>query len=99
MTTKQKLTLILLLGSQFMLSIDFSILNVALPAIRDGLHLGPGALPWVATAFALPAAGFTLLFGRLGDLAGRRRLFFCSSASNDAARLRWPPSACSPGPQ
>jgi MFS family permease len=76
MTTKQKLTLILLLGSQFMLSIDFSILNVALPAIRDGLHLGPGALPWVATAFALPSAGFTLLFGRLGDLAGRRRLFF-----------------------
>jgi MFS family permease len=76
MTTKQKLTLILLLGSQFMLSIDFSILNVALPAIRDGLHLGPGALPWVATAFALPSAGFTLLFGRLGDLVGRRRLFF-----------------------
>jgi MFS family permease len=76
MTTKQKLTLILLLGSQFMLSIDFSILNVALPAIHRGLHLGPGALPWVATAFALPSAGFTLLFGRLGDLAGRRRLFF-----------------------
>jgi MFS family permease len=76
MTTKQKLTLVLLLGSQFMLSIDFSILNVALPAIHRSLHLGPGALPWVATAFALPSAGFTLLFGRLGDLAGRRRLFF-----------------------
>jgi len=75
MTTKQKLILTLLLGSQFMLSIDFSILNVALPAIGRDMHMGAATLPWVATAFALPSAGFTLLFGRLGDLAGRRRLF------------------------
>jgi MFS family permease len=74
-TTKQKLILTLLLGSQFMLSIDFSILNVALPAVGRDLHMSAAALPWVATAFALPSAGFTLLFGRLGDLAGRRRLF------------------------
>jgi MFS family permease len=74
-TTKQKLVLTLLLGSQFMLSIDFSILNVALPAIGKDLHVSAAALPWVATAFALPSAGFTLLFGRLGDLAGRRLLF------------------------
>ena len=75
MTTKQKLILTLLLGAQFTLSIDFSILNVALPSIGRDLHVGPANLPWVATAFALPSAGFTLLFGRLGDLAGRRRLF------------------------
>jgi MFS family permease len=74
-TTRQKLILTLLLGSQFMLSIDFSILNVALPAIGRDLRLGGAALLWVATAFALPSAGFTLLFGRLGDLLGRRRLF------------------------
>ena len=74
-TTKQKLILTLLLGSQFMLSIDFSILNVALPAIGRDLKFGAAELPWVATAFALPSAGLTLLFGRLGDLLGRRRLF------------------------
>lgn len=75
MTRRQKLILTLLLGSQFMLAIDFSILNVALPEIGRGLHMGSASLPWVATAFALPSAGFTLLFGRLGDLTGRRRLF------------------------
>jgi MFS family permease len=74
-TTKQKLILTLLLGSQFMLSIDFSILNVALPALGRDLKFGAAELPWVATAFALPSAGLTLLFGRLGDLLGRRRLF------------------------
>jgi MFS family permease len=72
---RQKLILTLLLGAQFTLSIDFSILNVALPAIGRDLALSPAGLPWVATAFALPSAGFTLLFGRLGDLFGRRRLF------------------------
>ena len=75
MTSKQKLILILLLGAQFTLSIDFSILNVALPQVGRDLRFSAAGLPWVATAFALPSAGFTLLFGRLGDLAGRRRLF------------------------
>jgi len=75
MTTKQKLILILLLGAQFMMAIDFSILNVALPDIGRDLRFSSAGLPWVATAFALPSAGFTLLFGRLGDLVGRRRLF------------------------
>jgi MFS family permease len=64
-----------LLGAQFMLSVDFSILNVALPQVGAGVGLGLSALPWVVTSFALPAAGFTLLFGRVADLFGRRRLF------------------------
>jgi EmrB/QacA subfamily drug resistance transporter len=75
MTRHQKLVLVLLLGAQFMIAVDFSILNVALPAIGRGLGFGLANLQWVATAFALPAAGFTLLFGRIGDLVGRRRLF------------------------
>ena len=86
-TTKQKLILTLLLGSQFMLSIDFSILNVALPSVGRDLHMSAAALPWVATAFALPSAGFTLLFGRLGDLAGRRRLFLAGLALLAAGSL------------
>lgn len=72
---RQKLILLTLLGAQFMLAVDFSILNVALPVIGDGLGFSIGSLQWIATAFALPAAGFTLLFGRVADLFGRRRLF------------------------
>jgi MFS family permease len=46
-----------------------------LPEAGAGVGLGPAGLPWITSAFALPAAGFTLLFGRLADLFGRRRLF------------------------
>ncbi|GLY72082.1 MFS transporter [Actinoallomurus iriomotensis] len=66
--------LALLLGTQFMLAADFSIFNVALPAVGRGVGLALDTLQWVATAYALPAAGFTLRFGRVADLAGRRRM-------------------------
>src|SRR5687768_5933694 len=72
---RQRLILLVLLGAGFMLSVDFSILNVALPEVGAGVDLDPAALPWITSAYALPAAGFTLLFGRLADLFGRRRLF------------------------
>nr|WP_074993529.1 MFS transporter [Streptomyces misionensis] len=70
-----RLTLVVLLVAQFMLAVDFSILNVALPVIGRGLGFSLAGLQWIATAFALSAAGFTLLFGRVADLFGRRRLF------------------------
>jgi MFS family permease len=70
----------LLLGAGFMLSVDFSILNVALPRVGAAVGLELSALPWVVSAFALPAAGFTLLFGRIADLLGRRRLFLTGIA-------------------
>ncbi len=80
MSARQRLILLLLLGSQFMLAVDFSILNVALPAIGSGLGFELADLQWVATTFALAAAGFTLLFGRIADLFGRRRLFLAGMA-------------------
>ena len=87
MTRRHKLILTLLLGTQFMLTVDFSILNVALPALGADLGFAKENLQWVATAFALPAAGFTLLFGRFGDLLGRRRLFLTGMTLLAAASL------------
>ncbi|WP_309075148.1 MFS transporter [Paenarthrobacter sp.] len=87
MTTKQRLALIVLLTASFTLAVDFSILNVALPAIGSDVGFSLENLQWVATAFALCAAGFTLLFGRVADLAGRRRLFLIGMALLGAASL------------
>ncbi len=75
MSARERLVAVLLLGTNFMLSVDFSILNIALPEVGRAVGLNLSNLPWVTTAFALPAAGLSLLFGRLGDLYGRRRMF------------------------
>ena len=69
LTPRLRLVLVLLLAAQFMLAVDFSILNVALPVIGDGLGFSLAHLQWIGTAFALCAAGFTLLFG-FGSAAG-----------------------------
>ncbi|MHC3468652.1 MFS transporter [Streptomyces sp. 7R007] len=87
LTPRLRLTLVVLLAAQFMLAVDFSILNVALPVIGAGLGFPLARLQWVATAFALCAAGFTLLFGRVADLFGRRRLFLGGLAVLAAASL------------
>ena len=80
MTSRQRLTAVVLLGASFMLSVDFSILNVALPQVGAELGFGVSSLAWISTAYALPAAGFTLLFGRIADLCGRRRIFLTGIA-------------------
>ena len=77
---RQRLVAFLLLGASFMLAADFSILNVALPQVGAAVGLGFSSLPWIATAYAVPAAGFTLLFGRIADLFGRRRMFLTGIA-------------------
>jgi len=80
MTGRQWLVVLLLLGTGFMLSVDFSILNVAMPEVGEAVGLPFAQLAWIATAYALPAAGFTLLFGRIADLFGRRHMFFIGIA-------------------
>ncbi|KQX58976.1 MULTISPECIES: MFS transporter [unclassified Streptomyces] len=87
MTGRMRLVLVVLLVAQFMLAVDFSILNVALPVIGQGLGFTLGGLQWIATAFALAAAGFTLLFGRVADLVGRRRVFLGGMALLGIASL------------
>ncbi|MDA0633489.1 MFS transporter [Nonomuraea sp. MCN248] len=74
-TGPQKIALALLLTANFTLAVDFSILNVALPHIGRDLDFATAALQWIVTSFALCAAGFTLFFGRVADLFGRKRLF------------------------
>src|SRR5215467_11794011 len=87
MTARQRLIVVLLLGANFMMSADFSILNIALPVVGGVVGLRVNNLPWVATAFALPAAGLSLLFGRVGDLYGRRRIFLMGLSLLSVASL------------
>lgn len=70
------LALAILAGAQFMVVLDVTITNVALPAIRQSLGFQTDAeLQWVITAYALAFGGFLLLGGRLADLFGRRKMF------------------------
>ena len=87
MGTRERLTLAILLTASFTLAVDFSILNVAVPAIGTDVGFSLENLQWISTSFALCAAGFTLLFGRIADLFGRRRLFLLGMALLGAASL------------
>lgn len=86
-TGRQRLVLLLLCGTQFMLALDFSILSVALPVIGADLGFRTPDLQWIITAFALPSGGLLLLFGRAADLFGRRRWFLGGMALFTAASL------------
>ena len=61
--------------AQFMVILDISVVNVALPSIRNDLGFSAVDLQWVVNAYTLTFAGFLLLGGRAADLLGRRRVF------------------------
>src|SRR6201985_3250898 len=67
------LIFILVAIAQFMVVLDISITNVALPTIKQNLHFNNDSLQWVITAYSLTFGGFLLLGGRAADLFGRRR--------------------------
>jgi len=67
--------LALLALAQFMVVLDVTIVNVALPSISRAFDFAPGGLQWVVTAYALTFGGFLLLGGRVADLYGRRKTF------------------------
>jgi EmrB/QacA subfamily drug resistance transporter len=67
--------LILLCVAQFIVVLDASIVNVALPSIGKGLDFSEANLPWVVNAYVIAFGGFLLLGGRAADLLGRRRVF------------------------
>jgi EmrB/QacA subfamily drug resistance transporter len=66
--------------AQFMVILDVSIVNVALPSMRSGLHFSQTGLQWVVNAYTLTFAGFLMLGGRAADLLGRRRVFLAGTA-------------------
>ncbi len=68
----------LLVIAQFMVVLDVSIVNVALPSMAKALHFSGSNLQWVITAYTLTFGGFLLLGGRAADLYGRRRMFIGS---------------------
>jgi EmrB/QacA subfamily drug resistance transporter len=64
----------LICAAQFVLQLDFSIVNVALPTIQADLHMAAAQLQWIVTGYALTFGSLLLAGGRLADILGRRRL-------------------------
>jgi EmrB/QacA subfamily drug resistance transporter len=73
--------------AQFMVVLDATVVNVALPSIQRGLHFSASNLQWVVNAYTLVFGGFLLLGGRASDLIGRKRLFMAGTALFTAASL------------
>jgi EmrB/QacA subfamily drug resistance transporter len=73
--TNRWLVLVIACLAQFMVVLDATIVNVALPSIQRSLHFSPSELQWVVNSYTLMFGGFLMLGGRASDLLGRRRLF------------------------
>jgi EmrB/QacA subfamily drug resistance transporter len=81
------LILVIACLAQFMVVLDATIVNVALPSIQRGLHFSPSSLAWVVNGYTLIFGGFLLLGGRMADLIGRKRLFAAGIALFSLASL------------
>src|SRR3954447_7654309 len=90
-------TLALLAIAQFMVILDVTVVNVALPSIGDALHFSGSDLQWVVTAYVLFTGGLMLFGGRMADLIGRRQVFLAGlalfAAASLASGLAWSPAA------
>jgi EmrB/QacA subfamily drug resistance transporter len=81
------LALVVVCFAQFMVVLDATIVNVALPSIQSDLKLSPTDLQWIINSYTLMFGGFLLLGGRAADLVGRRTLFIAGVAVFSAASL------------
>src|SRR3954453_1181638 len=84
---KRWFALVVLCMGSLMIVLDTTIVNVALPSIREDLGFSETSLAWVVNAYVLTFGGFMLLGGRLGDLFGQRRLFLAGLALFTVASL------------
>jgi EmrB/QacA subfamily drug resistance transporter len=80
-------TLVLVCMAQFMVILDATIVNVALPTIQRDLHFSPADLQWVVNSYTLLFGGFLLLGGRAADILGRKRVFLAGVLLFSAASL------------
>jgi EmrB/QacA subfamily drug resistance transporter len=81
------LVLVIVGIAQFMVILDATIVNVALPSSQHGLHFSTPSLQWIVNAYTLAFGGFLMLGGRAADLLGRRRLFLLGIVLFSAASL------------
>jgi EmrB/QacA subfamily drug resistance transporter len=86
-TTNKWLVLVIACMAQFMVVLDASVVNIALPSVQRGLHFAPANLQWVVNSYTLVFGGFLLLGGRAADLLGRKRLFVAGVLLFSAASL------------
>jgi EmrB/QacA subfamily drug resistance transporter len=85
--TNPWVVLVLICFAQFMVVLDATVVNVALPSIQADLHMSEANLQWIVNAYTLVFGGFLLLGGRAGDLLGRKRLFLGGLVVFTAASL------------
>ncbi len=85
--TNRWLVLVIVCLAQFMVILDATVVNVALPSIQEDLGFSAADLQWVVNGYTLTFGGFLLLGGRAGDLFGRRRLFLIGVALFSGASL------------
>ena len=85
--TNPWLVLVLVCIAQFMVILDATVVNVALPSIQRDLEMTESELQWVVNSYTLIFGGFLLLGGRAGDLLGRKRLFLAGIVVFTAASL------------
>jgi EmrB/QacA subfamily drug resistance transporter len=85
--TNRWLVLVLVCIAQFMVVLDATITNVALPSIQEDLDFSQSSLQWVINGYTLVFGGFLLLGGRAGDLFGRKRIFLAGVVIFTAASL------------
>src|SRR2546425_8740317 len=81
------LALYILCAGFLMIVLDMTIVNVALPSIKNDLGFSQASLAWVVNAYLIAYAGVLLLAGRLGDLVGRRRIFLIGLVAFTAASM------------
>jgi EmrB/QacA subfamily drug resistance transporter len=74
-SSRRSLVLALVILAQFMVVIDFTIVQVALPSIGREFRVSINGLQWIVTGYSLTLAGFLMLSGRMGDIYGHKRLF------------------------
>ena len=79
-TRRHVIALVVLCLAALLDTIDVTVVNVAMPAVKNALHFSEGGLAWMVNAYMIPFGGFLLLAGRAGDVLGRRRILVAGTA-------------------